>query len=32
MPDTEHTPNPLTEMATRASVAQKLFEARTIVI
>ena len=32
MPETEHTPNPLTEMATRASVAQKLFEARTIVI
>ena len=32
MPETENIPNPLTEMATRAGVAQKLFEARTIVI
>ena len=32
MPDTEHTPNPLTEMATRASVAQKLFDSRTILV
>ena len=32
MPESEHIANPLTEMATRASVAQKLFEARTIVI
>jgi ATP-dependent Clp protease protease subunit len=32
MPEIEHTHNPLSEMATRASVAQKLFEARTVVI
>ena len=32
MPEQEQTGNPLAEMATRASVAQKLFEARTLVI
>ena len=32
MTETEQTGNPLAEMATRASVAQKLFEARTLVI
>jgi ATP-dependent Clp protease protease subunit len=32
MSETEQTGNPLAEMATRASVAQKLFEARTLVI
>ncbi len=32
MPEVESTGNPLAEMATRASVAQKLFEARQIVI
>jgi ATP-dependent Clp protease protease subunit len=32
MPESEHVANPLAEMASRANVAQKLFEARTIVI
>ncbi|MEO8605234.1 MAG: ATP-dependent Clp protease proteolytic subunit [bacterium] len=32
MPETEPTGNPLAEMATRAGVAQKLFDARTLVI
>lgn len=32
MPESEHIANPLAEMASRANVAQKLFEARTIVI
>lgn len=32
MPETEQTGNPLAEMATRANVAQKLFEARQVVI
>jgi ATP-dependent Clp protease protease subunit len=32
MPDLEPTGNPIAEMASRASVAQKLFDARTLVI